>query len=109
MSLICLNSKRLLAATMLVLAWFVGSGFALAQTNRTWNGSFSSDWFIATNWIPVGVPASDDIVNFTNGPITLTAPVTINGQLNWSGGMLSGNPLTIASNGLLTLSGGTTH
>ena len=62
-------------------------GLCRAQTNRTWNGSISSDWFNATNWIPAGVPAPDDIVNFTNanGAITLTAPVTINGQFNWSG------------------------
>ena len=92
---------------MLVLAWFVGSDFALAQTNRTWNGSVSSDWFNATNWIPVGVPASNDIVNLTNASstVTLTSPVTINGQFNWSGGTLSGSPLTIATNGLLTISG----
>ena len=107
MPLIHLNWKRLLAASMLVLAWFVGSDFALAQTNRTWSGSVSSDWFNATNWIPVGVPASNDIVNLTNASstVTLTAPVTINGQFNWSGGTLSGSPLTIATNGLLTISG----
>ncbi|MGA3268671.1 MAG: hypothetical protein ABSE16_17855 [Verrucomicrobiota bacterium] len=107
MPLIGLNSKGLPAASVLVLAWFVGSDFAGAQTNRTWNGSISSDWFNATNWIPAGVPAPDDIVNFTNanGTITLTAPVTINGQFNWSGGTLSGSPLTIATNGLLTISG----
>jgi len=105
MPLIRLDSRRLLAASMLVLALFVGSDLALAQTNRTWNGSVSSDWFNATNWIPVGVPASNDLVNFTNGTITLTAPVTINGQFNWSGGTLSGSPLTIATNGLLTISG----
>src|SRR5208283_2759936 len=97
-------------ASMLVLAWFVGSDFAGAQTNRTWNGSISSDWFNATNWIPAGVPAPDDIVNFSNanGTITLTAPVTISGQFNWSAGTLNGNPLTIASNGVMNINGTTT-
>ncbi len=108
MPLICLNCKRLRPASLLMLAWLVGSDLAPAQTNRTWIGSVSSDWFNATNWTPAGVPASNDVVNFTNGTLALTAPVTINGQFNWTGGTLSGNPLTIATNGLMTVSGSAT-
>jgi hypothetical protein len=52
-----------------------------------------------------GVPASNDTINFSNGTINFTGPVTINGQFNWSGGTLSGSPLTIASNAVLNISG----
>src|ERR1700722_3973778 len=98
MLLISLNSKRLLPAGVLLLAWFTGSDFALAQTNRTWNGSVSSDWFNATNWTPPGVPGTSDIVNVTNGTVNFSAPVTINNQFNWSGGTLEGTSLTITTN-----------
>ena len=79
--------------------------FISAQTTRTWNGTTSSDWFNATNWLPTGVPAPNDIVNITNGGvITLTAPVTISNQLLWSSGILNGsNALTIASNAVMTI------
>ncbi|HEV2391800.1 MAG TPA: Ig-like domain-containing protein [Verrucomicrobiae bacterium] len=80
-------------------------GQVLAQTSRTWNGSVSTDWYNASNWTPAGVPAANDTVNFNGGNINLSAPVTINGQFNWSGGTLSGNPLTIASIGTLNLLG----
>src|SRR5208337_4701369 len=65
----------------------------------TWNGSVSTDWFNPTNWIPAGVPASTDTINFTNGTINLTSSVTIGGSFNWSGGTLSGDPLTIENGG----------
>ncbi|HWY78290.1 MAG TPA: hypothetical protein VN281_21925 [Verrucomicrobiae bacterium] len=83
------------------LAFIFGAVHASAQTTRTWNGSISSDWFNPTNWIPAGVPATNDIVNVTNGTVNLTAPVTIAGQLNWSAGTFTGNPMTIASNGVM--------
>src|SRR5579859_3746733 len=71
----------------------------------TWNGSVSSDWFNSTNWIPVGVPASTDTVNFNSGTISLTSSVTRSGVFNWSGGTLSGSPLAIAGGGLLNING----
>ncbi len=93
-----------LVCIFLVLVATVASG----QTTKTWNGSNNSDWFNPTNWIPSGVPATNDNINFTNGTINLTAPVTHNGQFNWASGTLSGNGLTIAPNGELTVSGGGT-
>ncbi|HKW28489.1 MAG TPA: hypothetical protein VJT54_04075, partial [Verrucomicrobiae bacterium] len=72
----------------------------------TWNGSVSSDWFNGTNWIPIGVPASADTVNFANGTtISFTSPVTRSGAFNWSSGTLSGSPLTIAGGGMLNITG----
>jgi len=77
---------------------------AVAQTTKTWIGPSGGSWFNATNWTPAGVPASDDTIVVTNGFVNLTAPVTIAGQFNWSGGALLGNALTIASDGVLNIS-----
>jgi hypothetical protein len=100
--------KILILPLALLLVRCFGGSAAMAQTNRTWTGSVSSDWFNATNWSPAGVPASNDTVNVTNGSVNLSAPVTCHGQFNWSGGILSGNSLTIASDGLMTISGPST-
>jgi hypothetical protein len=74
----------------------------------TWNGAASTDWFNTNNWAPPGVPGSNDTVNFSSGTINFTAPVAFSGQFNWSGGTLSGKPLTVASNAVLTISGSST-
>ncbi len=92
----------------MALGLILGAGYTWAQTSRTWNGSVNSDWFNPTNWIPTGVPATNDLITVSNGTINLTAPVTIAGQLNWSGGTLSGNAMTIASNGVMNINGTTT-
>ena len=86
-------------------ACLVAANFAVAQTNRTWNGSASTDWFNPANWTPAGVPASNDTLNVSSGSINLSAPVTIGAQFNWSGGTLSGSPLTVRTNGVLNLVG----
>ena len=91
--------------TLVSFACLLGLNPAFAQINRTWSGIANADWFNAANWLPEGVPATNDIINFGSGAISLTAPVTIYGQFNWSGGMLSGNSLTVASNGFLSLTG----
>ena len=94
----------------ILLPWFCllivfKTGWCPAAT-FTWNGSVSSDWFNNTNWIPVGVPGPTDTINFANGTIiNLTSSVTINGAFNWSGGSLSGNPLTIANGGVMNIAG----
>ena len=89
---------------LLCLSLFLKAASVSAAT-FTWTGSASSDWFNTNNWSPAGLPASTDTVNFSAGTINLTAPVTFNGQFNWSGGTLTGNPLTIATNGTLNISG----
>ncbi len=100
-------SRTLLFTLLLGVLW---AGFCpvslLAQTSRTWNGSVSSDWYNPTNWTPTGVPAASDTINFGSGSINLTAPVTIAGQFNWSGGNLGGSPLLITATGVLNWSGG---
>ena len=71
----------------------------------TWTGMDSSDWFDPNNWSPTGVPGTNDTVNVEGGTINLTAPVVVNGQLNWVGGSLSGSALTVAGNGVLNILG----
>ena len=100
-----MNAKCVLVGATIWLACFASAYFASAQTNRTWTGSANSDWFNPGNWNPVGAPGSNDTVNVSNGTINLTAPVIINGQLNWTGGALSGNSVNITSNGLLNIGG----
>src|SRR5215468_9550722 len=97
--------KNCLCYGVLVALFATSIRTAQAQTTKTWNGSANTDWFNATNWIPAGVPATNDTVNFNSGTITFTAPVTISGQFNWSGGTLDGNPLTVATNGVMNLVG----
>ena len=79
-----------------------------AQTARTWSGAASSDWFNPNNWSPAGVPATNDTINLNSGTINLSSPVTIYGQFNWAGGTVHGSAVTIATGGVLTLSGGGT-
>src|SRR5208337_3808462 len=104
-SLPLLRKSRRFCTRGTILTFILSLGFASAQTNRTWTGSVSTDWFNPNNWSPTGVPATNDIINFTNGTISLSAPVIVSGQFNWSGGALSGDALTIASNGIMNLTG----
>ena len=75
------------------------------NTTWSWNGSAGTDWFTPNNWTPAGIPGPNDTINFSSGTINFTAPVAINGQLNWSGGTFSGSTLTIGSSGVLNISG----
>ena len=96
--------KRILYVFVLSL---VGLGFGSNKVRSailTWNGSTSTDWNNATNWLPQQVPTSADHVIFNSG--TLTAPT--NGAfaiMDWKGGSVSG-ALTVASGAVLNLGGG---
>jgi hypothetical protein len=56
----------------------------------TWTGTNSSDFYNATNWLPMAVPASEDTLNITNGHVDISPAFTSSGSMNWSGGSLSG-------------------
>ena len=90
--------------TLLSLLVLLKPGESSAAT-FTWTGTASSDWFTPNNWAPSGVPGSADTVNFTNGTINLTQGITIGGLFNWSGGALSGSPITVANSGQMNISG----
>ncbi|MGA2659219.1 MAG: hypothetical protein ABSH34_17085, partial [Verrucomicrobiota bacterium] len=97
-----MKTRSFALVASLVLA--LGSN-TVRSAGPTWTGSVSTDWNNPNNWNPVGIPETNDTINFTSGTISLSSPVTINGQFNWSGGTLSGSALTIAANGLLNLGG----
>lgn len=93
----------------IIVGLTLSRGLVSAQTTRIWNGSGNPDWFNATNWIPSGVPAANDIIYVTNGGlINLTAPVTISNQLIWSSGGFYSNALTVASNAVMIINTATT-
>ncbi|MGD0413056.1 MAG: hypothetical protein ABSC18_15300, partial [Verrucomicrobiota bacterium] len=91
-------------AWVLGLLW-LSSLPASAQATWTWTGSSNSDWFNSGNWSPTGVPASTDTVN-VNGTVNFTSHVTFSGQFNWTGGILAGDGLTIATGGVLSINAG---
>jgi hypothetical protein len=95
---------RVITISAICLSASLQLGLCSAAT-FTWNGSVSADWFNADNWTPVGVPGSNDTVNFNSGSISLPAPITVGGEFNWSGGSLMGSPLTFASNSVLNIQG----
>jgi hypothetical protein len=95
--------KRILYVFVLSL---VGLGFGSNNVRSailTWNGSTSTDWNNATNWLPQQVPATNDHVIFNSG--TLTAPTNgVFAIMDWTGGTISGS-LTVKSNAVLNISG----
>jgi hypothetical protein len=84
----------------------------IANFNKTWQGSVSSDWSNAGNWSPVGAPVAADNVYAClaapNYPVLSQAGVANNVEMR-APLTLGGNTLTVngnftaASTGLLTL------
>src|SRR6267143_4297369 len=89
------------------LIWVLLIAVTSAQSAAfTWTGSASTDWFNPGNWNPSGVPGSTDTavissgtaqvgtatnvgtVNLSGGTLTGSGDITINGSLNWSGGVM---------------------
>src|SRR6185437_830946 len=85
------------------------AGAPSSLTNKYWTGAIDQNWTNANNWFPAGVPNTNDTISvFTTGTINLNSPLTISGSLNWSGGTLGGQPITISSTGTLNLLGNNT-
>jgi hypothetical protein len=72
-------------------------------TTRYWTGAASSDFYTATNWVPVGVPLSTDTIIITNGTVNISPPFTSSGQITWSSGTVAG--LNLGAGAVLTISG----
>jgi len=74
-----------------------------AQTTLyTFTNTADTNWFVAGNWSPNGIPGSQDTAVITNGTVGITDVATV-GNLDLSGGTLSAPfGLTIASGGNLT-------
>src|ERR1035441_754477 len=95
--------KRILFAFVLSLVGLgLGSGNVRA-VSLNWNGSTSTDWNNATNWLPQQVPVAADHVIFNSG--NLTAPTnSAFAIMDWNGGNISG-ALTVASGAVLNVGG----
>ena len=94
-------------------------------TPIVWNGSISTDWHNATNWIPQQVPTSTDTAVINSGIVqlttnaqflaltfnggTLSGPVLVrsNRVMNWNSGFLAASgSLTVESNAVVNLQTG---
>ena len=79
----------------LVLAFCLGIVMhAYSQTSYTWKGTVSSNWAVAGNWLPSGVPGAADNVTIVTGSNSCVLPAAT-----------SINNLTVTS-GVLDLGGG---
>ncbi len=69
---------------------------------KTWNGSVDTNWEIAANWTPVGVPNSGDCVVI---PMTANQPILNTGALGYAGTLtvLNGAVLTTLPQSVLTV------
>jgi len=80
-------------------------GLASAGT-KTWSGTTSTDWNVATNWTGGAVPASGDTANIPGG---LARYPNINNTVNISSILVNsagtGATVTVSSGGVLTASG----
>ena len=75
------------------------AGFTYSQS-KTWTGTTNTDWNTTTNWSPIGVPLSTDIV---------TIPSTTNNPVVSDLTIASGGTVTIAPRADLTVSGTLTN
>ena len=101
----------------------VYSSSPIQTTNFAWTGATSTDWFIASNWSPVGIPGTLDNVILTNGgAVNLSANVAVNNVIltsgilqgagllsvtntfTWSGGTIK-SPLILTTNSTMVLNG----
>lgn len=81
--------QRIVIASTLLFFFIAGGVFlysnfgnsekAKAATSYTWTGNSSSEWGLAGNWTPSGIPGATDFVTIGNGMNApqLSSPVTI--------------------------------
>ncbi len=80
----------------------------LAAAIKTWDGSTSSDWHVAANWTPIGVPTiTDDVVipNVANDPIISSGDAQVNNLTIESDAVLDLTDCTLTVEGILTNTG----
>jgi len=84
------------------------NGFTVSFSGKTWNGSISSDWHIAGNWTPSGVPTStDDVVipNVARAPVISSGDAVANGLTINTGAVLDLTSRKLTVEGTLTNNG----
>ena len=75
---------------------------AITLSSKTWNGSVDTNWNVAGNWSPTGVPNINNcvvIANTTNAPILLTGDAGYAKSLS----LLEGSSLVVQSTSSLTV------
>jgi hypothetical protein len=77
------------------------------RTDRTWDGSFSSAWSIASNWTPAGVPVAGDAVTINMGATPYPIITSAVNATCTSVYLASGATLSIQ--GTLSVTGGFTN
>ncbi|HMX40420.1 MAG TPA: hypothetical protein PKD78_08835, partial [Saprospiraceae bacterium] len=82
---------------------FLFAAFSAQAVNRDWNGSVSTNWNVAANWTPAGVPVAGDVLTLDGAPAN--QPVILSGTMAKAARitMFSGSSLTINSGGELEL------
>ena len=92
--------RRAVAGILCLLA----TGLASGQTSMTWTGSVSTDWSNPTNWTPQQVPTASDHVTINSGSSIIIPADGAFAIMDWNGGSVY-EALTVASNGVLNVSG----
>ena len=120
-----MKSTHRLICWPVALCIFLATTLSLRSTDITWINGAGGDWNTAANWNPSQVPGPADkailalgvtvtvdadttvgSVDFSNGALSGTGSLTVNGALSWTGGDMSGSGTTvIPSGGSLVLSG----
>ncbi len=75
----------------------------LIAASYTWNVSGAGNWFVASNWVPTGVPGAADTVTINFGSVDTSPGVSLSGVLIWNGGIIGGSGLTVAVGGAVML------
>jgi len=87
------------------LAFLLSTHLSVFGTSRYWNPAASADFYTATNWVPVGVPASGDTLFITNATVNITPAFNCSGQITLNNGTLTGTGLNLAGGAVLTING----
>tara|TARA_R110002111_G_scaffold123359_3_gene187367 strand:- start:5291 stop:9376 length:4086 start_codon:yes stop_codon:yes gene_type:complete len=49
---------------------------SITRNGKTWNGSQDSNWYVANNWTPSGVPTIDDCIEIPDNALVPNYPIT---------------------------------
>lgn len=107
-----MNQFRSVASATLAFIWLRGnrpknawltvclllSALTAQAVDRDWNGSVSTNWNVAANWTPAGIPAAGDVLEV--GSIPDNQPVIL------SGTMAKATRITVYYGASLTISSG---
>ena len=76
-----------------------------SAATKTWNGSTTGSWQLATNWNPSGVPVNGDALVFPNGAVKLLTTNAPGGPTNFASLSINGDGYTLRSPSLVITNG----